>query len=82
MHNSLDVSALDIPFEYWIEQITFWLLCVMFRFSISGEFQALQLIVLVVLGAVVNHLPRLCWSTFFKIKFEMMVGLLVWHNGE
>ena len=26
---------LDIPFEYWIERVTFGLLCVMFRFSIK-----------------------------------------------
>ena len=30
---SLDVSALDIPFEYWTEHVTFGLLYVMFRLS-------------------------------------------------
>ena len=32
MHNSLDVSALDILLEYWIEHVTFRLLYVMFTF--------------------------------------------------
>ena len=48
--------ALDILCEYWIENITFGLLYVMFRLSTigysTGEFQALQLIVLVVFDAV------------------------------
>ena len=30
---SLDVSTLDIPFDYWIEHVTFGLPYVMFRFS-------------------------------------------------
>ena len=42
---------LDILFEYWIEHVTFILLYVMFIFS-TGEFQALQLNILVVFGAV------------------------------
>ena len=32
MHNSLDVSALDILLEYWIEHVSFGLLYVMFTF--------------------------------------------------
>ena len=50
------LPTLDIPFEYWIEYITFGLLYVMSRLSISiystGEFQALQLIVIAVFGTV------------------------------
>ena len=41
---------LDILLEYWIENGTFELLYVMFTFP-TGEFQALQLIVLVDFGA-------------------------------
>ena len=51
MHNSLDVSTLDILLEYWIEHVTFGLLYVMLK-SPTREFQALQLIVRVVFGAV------------------------------
>ena len=46
---------LDILFEYWIEHVSFGLLYVMFTFLLeysTGEFQALQLIVLVAFGAV------------------------------
>ena len=56
MHNSLDVSALDILLEYWNEHVTFGLIYVMFTFPIpgysTGKFQALQLIVLAAFGAV------------------------------
>ena len=42
----------------------------------TGEFQASQLIVLVVFRAscILVH--------FWEIQFEMMVVLKVWHNGE
>ena len=47
---------LDIPSEYRPEHVTFGLLCVIFKFGhlgySAGEFQALQLIVLAVFGAV------------------------------
>ena len=46
---------LDIPFEYWIEHINFGLLYVMFRSALrysTGEFQAFQVIVFVVFGAM------------------------------
>ena len=41
----------------------------------TGEFQALQLIVLVVFGAVDQPLPSCMWVRSLKIKFEMIVGL-------
>ena len=53
-------SPLDISFEYWIQQVTFGLLYVMFRLSTTifyREFQALQLIVLVVLAPWIDHMP-------------------------
>ena len=46
---------LDILLEYWIEHVSFGLLYVMFTFPtriFSGEFQALQLIVLAAFGVV------------------------------
>ena len=47
--------SMDIPFEYSIEHATFGLLNIMFKFSARifyRDFQALQLIILVVFGAV------------------------------
>ena len=55
MRNSLDVSALDIRLEYWIERVTFGLLYAILHSLLgcsTGEFQALQLIVLIAFGAV------------------------------
>ena len=47
--------ALEIPFEYWIEHVTLYSfmssLDSLLGYS-TGEFQALQLIALVVFGAV------------------------------
>ena len=53
---------LDIPLEYWIEHVTFALRYVMFGFS-TGEFQALQQIVLAVFGTV----DLLYVATFLEI---------------
>ena len=43
--------SIGILIEYRIEHVTFGLLYAMFRYS-TGEFQALQLIVLAVFGVV------------------------------
>ena len=54
MHTSLDVSALDIPFEYWVVHVTFGpfiaYLDSLQGYS-TGELPALRLIVLAVFGA-------------------------------
>ena len=47
-----------------------------------GEFQALQLIVLVVLGAVDQPLASCMLVHLLEILFEMIVGVLVCHSGE
>ena len=59
---------LDIPFEYRIEHVTFGILNVMFRLNCllrlsTGDFQALQLIVLVVFGDV--NEPLACMLVHF-----------------
>ena len=36
----------------------------------TGEFQALELIFLVVFGARINHLPTVFWSTFWKSSLK------------
>ena len=41
----------------------------------AGEFQALQLIVLVVFGALNKPLASCMLVHFLEIKFEMIVGL-------
>ena len=40
----------------------------------AGKFQALQLIVLVALLSWINHLPPVCWSTFWKSNFKQQLG--------
>ena len=49
------MQGMDFIFEYWIEHVTFGLLYVMLDSPLGyyrGEFQALQLIVLAVFGAM------------------------------
>ena len=79
---------LDVPFEYWIEHVTFGLLYAMFRFATmifysevagfgtdrpcGGWCQRLTL-----------HLPPVCWSTVWKSNLKWyLVGLKVWCNAE
>ena len=55
MHNPLMFLAMDILLEYWIEYVSFGILYArlhsLLEYS-TGEFQALQLIVLAAFGAV------------------------------
>ena len=48
----------------------------------TGEFQALQLIFVVLCGAVDEPLASCILVHFLAIKFEMRVGLLICHNAE
>ena len=48
----------------------------------TGEFQALQMIGLAVFGAVDWPLASSMLVHLLKIKFEMIVSLQIWHNGE
>ena len=43
-------------------------------FNSEGEFQALQLTVLTELLSWINHLPPVCWSTFWKSTFKEQLG--------
>ena len=66
----ISLITLDIHFEYWTEHVTFGLLYVMQRFStriFTGEFQALQLIVLVMFGAVDQQLASCMLVHFLQI---------------
>ena len=48
----------------------------------SGEFQASQLVVFVVFGAMYLSLASCMLVDFLEISFEMIVGLQVSHNEE
>ena len=74
MCTSLDVLPLDIPFEYWIEHVTFGPFYVMFRFSTSifdkGSSRLCNWLSLWCLVPGINHLPPVCWSAFSKSSFK------------
>ena len=64
---------LDILFEYWIEHITFRLLCAMFIFSTSIFYTGVPICNWMPLQCLVpwiNHLPPVCWSTFWKSSLK------------
>ena len=67
---------LDLVFEYWIEHVTFELLDVCLDFLLwysSGDVWDLELIVLVVYGAVDYQLTICMLVHFWEIEFEMIV---------
>ena len=69
------IPRLDILLEYWIKHVTLgpFMPCLHSLLGyFTGEFQAWQLIVLVVWVPRTNHLPPVCWSTLWKssLKWE------------
>ena len=85
MRNSLDVPPLDIPIEYWVEHVIFGLLYVMFRFSTSIFYRGVQGFAAdSPCGVRCRGLTSclLYVGPLFEIKFEMIVGLWIWHNAE
>ena len=63
-------TPVDIPFEYWFENVTFRIICVMFRFSTRMSYRGVPDFVTGCLCDFLvlwnNHLLPVCWSTFWK----------------
>ena len=70
--------SLNFPFEYWIEHVTFGLFISysdsLLGYYCTGKFQALQLIALVVFGAVDWTLASCMLVHFVEIKVDMIRG--------
>ena len=64
-------SPLNILLEYWIEHVTFGLLYVVFTFptgiSCWGSSRLCVWLSLQRLMPWINHLPLVCWSTFWNL---------------
>ena len=77
--------VLDIFLEYWIEHVTFGLLYVMFTFPTRIFYRGvpgMQLVVIVVFGAVDQPLAACMLIVYFLEIYIKMVGLQVWHEGR
>ena len=86
MRTSLDVSApehslciLDWTCYLWT------LLChvlILYEHILQRSSMLCNWLSLWCLVSRVTHLHPVCWSTLLEIKFEIIVGFEVWHNGK